>query len=81
MRSQSRWDPWGVVSSLEGSRDKGSEALAFFNYLKPENALFLTALYQASTPKLVNCHFEWYHEGSTIGGEILLFWKWINLPR
>ena len=71
--SQHGWGPCGAVSSLVESKRNVMEPSAILRYLRPENSKFKTALYQASTPKLPTCHFERYHERSSIGKYIFQF--------
>ena len=48
------------------------EAPAILRYLRPENSWFWAVVYQASTQKYANGHFERYNETPSIIREIFI---------
>ena len=73
--------PKAALSPLVGSKCKVPETPSILKYLWSEkaNSVLLLAAEYSKISKL--CKFERYRKRSSIGWEILLFWKWINPPK
>ena len=59
-------------SLLRVSMGESPEAPAILRYLRPENSWFWAVVYQASTQKYANGHFERYNETPSIIREIFI---------